>query len=330
MGLVQRQSLKYALVNFFGTAIGILSVVFLYPRALAEYGLLRWLLDAGVMLFPLISLGMPPLAYRFFPRFRDETSGHRGYLFLLFLWTMLGFLAFLAAFWLFSPAIKAFLLSGKKDAAMLEANFGWLPLIALGTLWGFALGHFANNFRRTTVPTLFVDLQIKIFLPLVVVAFLAGWMPQNWLVPALLVHFSVMVAGLIFYLKKIGQWHWRPDFSMVDRRLGRELVGQAFYGILLGGSTMALGRLDGLLVGSMIGLEMLGIYSICAVIAGVLEVPYRSITTISTPLLAGFWEKNDLDGLKNLYEKSSINLLVVGLGLFGCIALGVEPRFGVF
>lgn len=331
MGLVQRQSLKYSLINFAGVAIGIAAVLRLYPLALAQYGLARWLLDAGMLLFPFISLGMPPILFRFFPRFQEKKSGHRGFLLLAFLWMTGGFLLFLIVFWLFSGAFLHFLTAGKRpeDVALLARFFPWVVPIAFFTACSLLLHYYAVNFKRTTGPTLLTDFGIKLTLPLLILAFLCGWIDERGLVFGLVGHFLVVIGGFVFYLKRIGEWRLRPDFSMINRPFVREIGQNMTYGILLGASQLALTRIDGLLVGAAIGLTSSAIYSIASVIANVLEVPYRAIGAISTPLLAGFWAKNDLKPMELLYQKSAINLLIVGSAMFGCIALSLDDLFGL-
>ena len=49
MGVIQRQSFKYSIINFIGVGIGILSVLFIYPKALEVVGLFRSLFDASVL-----------------------------------------------------------------------------------------------------------------------------------------------------------------------------------------------------------------------------------------------------------------------------------------
>ena len=58
MGIVQRQGLKYSLVNFAGLAISLVSTVLLYPRVQAEYGLIGFLSTTALLLLPFASLGV--------------------------------------------------------------------------------------------------------------------------------------------------------------------------------------------------------------------------------------------------------------------------------
>ena len=71
MGVIQRQSLKYSIVNFVGLGIGTLSTLLVYPLVLEENGLMRFLLDSGMILLPILALGAMPDAHLIAPESRD-------------------------------------------------------------------------------------------------------------------------------------------------------------------------------------------------------------------------------------------------------------------
>jgi O-antigen/teichoic acid export membrane protein len=50
-----------------------------------------------------------------------------------------------------------------------------------------------------------------------------------------------------------------------------------------------------------------------------MEVPQRSMLGITTTLIAEAWKNNDRKKIEELYHKTSLNLLIIGLGLFGII-----------
>src|SRR5690606_17381192 len=59
--------------------------LYIYPLEEAMYGLARFLLSMSILLIPLLTFGTNSLVIRFFPAFKDEETGHHGFLgFLLF------------------------------------------------------------------------------------------------------------------------------------------------------------------------------------------------------------------------------------------------------
>lgn len=47
-----------------------------------------------------------------------------------------------------------------------------------------------------------------------------------------------------------------------------------------------------------------------------LQVPYKAIVRISSPLIADHWKKRETDKMKELYTQVSSVALVIGLGSF--------------
>ena len=94
MGVVQRQGFKYSIINFIGVGIGILSTLFIYPNALEIIGLFRSLFDASVLATIIVLLGSPTSAVRFFPKYRDDETSHKGLLSWLLIVYASGFFTF--------------------------------------------------------------------------------------------------------------------------------------------------------------------------------------------------------------------------------------------
>jgi O-antigen/teichoic acid export membrane protein len=72
------------------------------------------------------------------------------------------------------------------------------------------------------------------------------------------------------------------------------------------------------------GLEAAAVFTIATYIVTIMEVPQRSITSITVPVLAELWKNRDLKRIANIYSKSVSNLLPIGLGMFGLIWLNIH------
>jgi O-antigen/teichoic acid export membrane protein len=72
------------------------------------------------------------------------------------------------------------------------------------------------------------------------------------------------------------------------------------------------------------GLSDASIFAIATYVSAILEIPQRSLTSISIPILAKSWKEKDFDNIKHIYHKSVSNLLAVGLLLFGLIWLNIQ------
>jgi O-antigen/teichoic acid export membrane protein len=93
---------------------------------------------------------------------------------------------------------------------------------------------------------------------------------------------------------------------------------------------------DSFTISSKIGQVAIGIFAFSTYISNIIQVPQRSIIAISIPVLAEAWREKKYDVIEKLYKRSSINLLLICLFLFGniwlcyddaIVALGINPIF---
>jgi O-antigen/teichoic acid export membrane protein len=135
--------------------------------------------------------------------------------------------------------------------------------------------------------------------------------------------------GFVWYIVTLGGWHWKPDFDFFRRGLFREMLNYALFGIIGGMGYMLISKLDTWLVGTFVGLESNGIYSISMFVSSVMDVPTRALVGISVPLIAKHWHEKNMVEISTLYRQVSINLLVAGLFFFGAFWVSVEPFFQI-
>ena len=327
MGVIQRQSIKYSIVNFVGLGIGTLSTLFVYPHVLEENGLMRFLLDSGIVLLPILSFGANTLTVRFFPKFEDKAHAHHGFLPL-----MLGLVAAGCAFfgsmaWLFWDEIMGFY---ADRSPMLRAYLPFAVPLAFFYVLNQVLFQYSANYKRIVVPSLLTEFSQKLILPALLIAVWQQWLPLDWAVYALVGHGAAVSIGLIIYLKWLGAWHWaNPATDFFTPALRGEMLRYAGFWVLGGFALIVAARVDILMVGSLLSLRETGIFAIALQIAAVIEIPIKGLYAASVATVARHVADDNRAELGDLYRKVSINLLVAGLGLFLAIWVSLDSLFQI-
>ena len=89
---------------------------------------------------------------------------------------------------------------------------------------------------------------------------------------------------------------------------------------LLSGAALFVGqRIDILMIGSMLGLSIVGAYSLFFYIATVIYVPMRALSKISYPIIATAWKDNDQKQISDIYNRTSLIQFIIG----GLIYIGI-------
>lgn len=72
------------------------------------------------------------------------------------------------------------------------------------------------------------------------------------------------------------------------------------------------------------GLADAAVFTIATYLVTVMEVPQRSLVSISTPVIAEAWRDKNLPKIDRMYQKTALNLLISGLGIFGLVQLNMD------
>ena len=160
MGVVARQSIRGAIANYVGIAIGFVTTFFVLTDCLSqeEIGLTRVMVDAALLFSGLAQLGTNASIIRFFPYFKsaDDERNHG-----IFGWSVLipfiGFLLFLVGFLLFKEEI----VEAYSDRSPLLVDYCyWLLPLAFFALYLTVFETNASVLMRITVPRIVREVVI--------------------------------------------------------------------------------------------------------------------------------------------------------------------------
>lgn len=329
MGIIKKQAIGYTIISYLGVAIGSLSTIFLYPRDKEIYGLFRFLVDSANIIQPFAMLGAWYIAFKLYPSLKTKfgtDEGLWGFISLIF---VIG-CSITGIFFLFNKNIL-FPIHEKKDSLIFQ-RYLWTIYPLLLIIGYFTLSRsYALNLFKATFPSI-LDQLIKISFPIIFVLYLLKIINLDGLVLGIFVHFIIVTLLSIGYLKKIGMLSYRilPLKKIKSITSIKELIGFAIYGTLGSGSAMLALRIDTLMVGKYLGsLDDVGRFNIASLIGSNIALPLTALTTISVPIIAKAWEDNNRFEIENLYRKSSENLLLIGMYLFGAVILCINDLFEI-
>ncbi len=314
MGIIQRQGFKSSVISYIGVAIGVLSTMYIYPKALEILGLFRSLFDASVLIGIVVMMGSSVSAVRFFPKYQDSSTGHGGLLSWLLMVSGIGFLVFLLVF----PFLDNWLVEyvfNDENAIFADLVVYIIPLTLLLALINL-LSRYISNFRLITIPAALEQLSIKVSLPIIILIYLQGWLSAEGVVICIVASFAFAAFGMVYYLMHLGEWKLTKPLILKDKPALKEYSWYAWYGILSGVGSQVAFRIDSLMVFSLIKSQAAGVYSISWALSEIIIKPMRLLGNIAGPMLAQKIEENKLDEVKTIYQKSSLTMTIIGAGLF--------------
>ena len=327
MGIIKRQGIKQSLVHYLATALGALSVVLVYPYSDGVYALAGFLTGTAALVAPFASLGANSITIRFFPKFSATDQNHFGFLGLILSFATINMLIFWVVLYLLRESLFSVLDTAGFDVGLMQQYGVPIIILSIAVVWTNVLTSYSSNFGRIVIPTIFNSLIYKIALPILVI--LSIWkfidpLAFSWYVVG---YYLIGVAGLIGYVYYLGEWKVRPQMGFLNWPLVKQMGLFAIIGMLGSlGSTLTY-QIDRVMVPTLMDLKQADVYNIALFIGNSIEIPVRTIIAVTSPLIVKAWYDRDTNAIKNLYQKASNNLLIIGLFLFVGIWLSLDDLF---
>ena len=323
MSVVARQSIKYSLIGYFSTFIGILSTVFLYPNDLEFAGKLQFVFQTAMLILPVVALGIMHANVRFFPKMSADNQQQQLFKFsIVFIIAnfFIGVGVLLLATLIF-PQIK------KMD--FWEYSQYILPMALLLALIQLSSKYISIK-KRIVVPNIFENVFPKLGMVAAFAFFVFyGHSEENSML-YYMAFFVLALAGMLVYLNRLEKVSKKINFSFLRKEgFGRELMVYSFYTFLGSmGSVVAL-NIDTYMIGEMLTFQEVSIYNTSLNLVRMITVPALGVYTISAPIIAGYIAENNMADLKSLHHKTSFYLFVIGTVLFGLVAVGMNDLFAM-
>jgi O-antigen/teichoic acid export membrane protein len=323
MGIIQKQSIQSTFIIILGFGIGAFNTLILAPKIIGaeRFGLTRLINDSGITLATLCTLGCLPVIYKFFPFYKSYLPKKKNDLPLITLIVcMVGFVIMCFAGYLakdiivekFSENSPLFV---EYSYLVYPFAFFWLLFIWLEAFsWSLKKGVISNSLKETLSRVVFTVLLIAVSFQLLTMPGFYLWFSLSNFLPVII---------LFFILRNTGELYFVPSFSSVTTRLKGKMTNFGFF--VFGAQFLNLlsRTIDTFILSSKSekGLTDVSVFFIATSVVAVMEVPQRSITSISVPVLAEAWKDKDMRRISSIYTKSVSNLLLIGLTMLGLIWL---------
>ncbi len=324
MGIIQKQGVKSSFFIMMGFLIGAVNLLVLFPMFFSknDQGLVRAMLDIGATLSVFCTLGTLPVIYKFYPFYNHYLGPKKNELpFITLIINLIGFGLLLIIGW----QQKDFIIRKLGKSPSLGQYFNYVYPYTLFLLIFYWLEAFAWGLRKGVYSNFLRETLIRILTTLLIIAFglkyidLVGFLTLFsllYVIPSLLLLIN-LIQSKQFSFKSL-------QISNVTKRLKGKMFSFALF-VFAGQFFNLLARTnDTIMIVTLRSLSDAGIFAIATYVSAILEIPQRSLNSISIPVLATSWKNKDFANIKHVYHKSVSNLLAIGLLLFGLIWLNTD------
>lgn len=328
MGVIKRQGIKQVIINLAGVFFGALNTIFIYPLAMSleEIGIFQFVLRAAGFFMPFALLANHIVAIHYFPRFKEEKKGHHGFLGLILISAGITASIFVFLLWVFQVPVSSYY--GQKSEMFLN-YLGYLTPVLVLMSFSQLLSVYTSNFQRIVVPSIFTNLMMKFLLSVLAIAYYWSFISFKGMFNGLVLTCLIILMGLVWYLVSLKEWHIRPDWKFLTPPLKKDIGTYFWYNTLFGlGFTIAT-QPDVLMVGTLSGLTNVALYTPGFFIAEAIDAPRKALLTITGPMIATSLAEKNMVHVAELYKKTSLNQLVMGVYLLASAWLCADYLFQI-
>lgn len=329
MGIVIQQSFRASIVSYIGAALGYVNMLLLFPLCFnaEQIGLYRLIIEISAVLAMLSQLGVGSIGVRYFP-FYQKNNVEQDYFFsFLLILPLIGAGIVVGVSLVFQDNILMYYSS--SQSGIIKNYYHVILIITFLISYNGVFDTISQFNLKTVIPKIISEVIVRFLVSVFAVAYLLKWFSfDQFIYSLIIVYFLALLINIVysFSLQKIVI----KVVNIKSRiRKFKEMLTYGLFMLLGASGSILVSKIDIIMISSMIGFTDTGIYSVAFFIAIVIELPRRSISKITKPLVAKALKDNDFKKINTLYHQTSLNQLIVGGTLFILIWVNVDSLFSL-
>ncbi len=315
-GISTKQAFLFTLINYVGVLIGVVSTILIYPQDKEMLGIVRFVDAFAQIMYPVIVLGSTHALINFYPQLSLKLQ-HK-----LFGYSLIS-LAKLSVWVGLMLLFIGYLYQGEE---MAYAKYAFPLAIFMAYIELFKRQ--ATNLQKLSFPTFFEKIIPKITLPAAFLAVLYSSVSIDEGLTAYVFGYAIITFVIGYYVYSIYPFKIEGNYTDLFQQLSKKKYYAyslfAFAGSF--GSFFAF-RVDSLMIPYFISYEANGTYNIGITLASTLAIPATGVFALYAPVISDLIKNVRLKQLNEKYKEVAKVLFFVGMILFSCVAVGIEPLF---
>jgi O-antigen/teichoic acid export membrane protein len=316
MGIVKKQAYKNTIVSYAGMAIAYINTVLLFPffTNTAEYGFYNLVISVSVLFSLVSSMGGPSIIARYFPFYRTEDGKHNGFIHWVGLLTLIGFIGTTLLYVLLKPVIlDAY--SMNKSPFFAHYYYYLIPLAFFVIVFNYL-----EMTGRVVYQTIYSNILQNVLLRLLTTGFLL-MIAAKWINFEDFIFLYIGSNGLISLLLLINLAVSRKfTHSVADYRFSaiqkKEILSFGMFTLISSSIYVLLQKVDTLMLSSIAGDSVQGVYSWYFNIAILISIPAQALSRTTYAIVGDAWKSKNITNIAEVYSKTSIIQMVFGCLLF--------------
>ena len=263
MGIVRTQSIVGSFLIYLGAGLGFVTSALLLPHYLdaEQIGLINLLITYGALFAQLASAGFTNTITKMFPYFRNDEQQHNGFLFLTIAVVAVASVITMGAFFILYP----YIVNNSSEGVNLMNEYALLiiPMFLFTALFNI-FDYYTKALYNATRGILLKEVVLRIFALLLIVFYIFKVIDYNQFVYWYVATYGIILLLMIVPLFFEKQLSLKPNFSLIDRPMAKELLRVSIFGIIISSTNIIVVNIDRIMIEKLAidnPLAQVGIYS---------------------------------------------------------------------
>lgn len=328
MGIVKKQVYKNTMVSYAGMVIAYINTILLFPFFITneQYGLYNLLINMSVLYSLVASFGIPGVIAKYFPFYRTADRKHNGFIHWTAGLSLLGFVVLTGLFVLLRPVILPAYI--KNSPLFVKYYYYLIPLAFFTVVFNY-LEVTGRIIYKTIFSSFLRDVLVRLITTVLLVMMALKWLNFDGFIVLYIASWGVISALLMISLFISGEFSHRLDDLKFSGIKKSEALNYGLFTFISVAIYVFLQKVDVVMLSSMAGDAIQGVYSWYFNIAVVISVPAQALSRTTYQIVADSWKSKDMQNIAGVYRKTSIIQMVIGCLLFVGIIINKNNLLGI-
>ncbi len=322
MSQIRKSSLRSSAWIYAGFLVGAINTYFLTHKAwftTDQNGLTRVLLEVGMLFYSFSTLGITSYLIKFFPYYADNLPAKKNdILSIALVVATFGFVITATGALLLEPVIVR---KFSANSILLVQYFYWTLPMAFLILIFYVLEAYAYGFNKGAFTGILRETILRLYTSVIILLKIFDIISFKTFIQLFSFQYGVIILILLINLISEKKLVLTFTISKVTRKFRKKIIAIMALTVIVIIVNVLRQTIDGFVLASKQNLGKVAIFGLAAYMVSVLQVPFRSIVAITTPILSRAWKDKKIKEIDRIYKRSSINLLTFSLFGFFCIWL---------
>ena len=326
MGFIQKDAFRTMIINYLGLLLGYLNkgILFVLILSTEEIGLVNLILSVGLLFAQLANLGAINAIAKFLPFFKDDSNRKQSFLIFNLFFVFGGIILFTAVVILLQNQIIEFYTS--KSKLFVEYYF-WVIPIGIANVLFLVFESYLKSIFKNILAVLMYEFFLRLCITLLLTILAFDYINFKWFFILHCLVYFIPSLVLFIYLLRLNELKIQKTSLKISRKFKKIIFTFSLFSYSNTIGALLVMTLDALMIAYYLGLKETGVYTTIIYLTSALQIPFKSLFRITSPLIPLYWREKNLIKMKEIYTKVSTISLIIGLFMFSLVWLSRNEIF---